>query len=264
MNNIRVLGSISPYCKNNHNCPGYMICNDNNKILLDCGPGITSRMNMPSDLENLTIVISHYHKDHYSDLFSLGYASLCYQRMGLLKNKVKVYIPEVKVGEPGYDDYQMIINNKEQYFDIKTYKTNDEIQENDNTITFFETNHSIPNRSIKVENENNTLVYTGDMGFSNIDNYVEFCRNADILISEATYLDSDNAKDPNHLHAKEAAQIASLAGVQMLMLTHFWPEHNKLEYIEEAKPIFKNTIAADENIAIDLSIFKHQAAKYNK
>ncbi len=264
MNKLKILGSISPYCKNNHNCPGYMIYNESCKILMDCGPGITSKMKMPDDLENLTIVISHYHKDHYSDLFSLGYASFCYHRMGGLKNKIKLYIPEVKKGEPGYEDYLMIINTKEQYFDIKTYKTNDEIKLNNNTITFFETQHSIPNRSIKVENPDNTIVYTGDMGFSNINNYVDFCKNADILISEATYLDSDNAKDPNHLHAKEAAQIANLSGVQMLMLTHFWPEHNKLEYIEEAKPVFANTVAADESIDINLNIFKHQEVKYNR
>ena len=264
MNSIKVLGSISPYCKNDHNCPGYMICNNDNKILLDCGPGITSRMNMPDDLENLTIIISHYHKDHYSDIFSLGYASLCYHRMGMLNNRIKVYIPEVKEGQPGYEDYQMIMNCKEQFFEIQSYNKLDNIRINDNNVTFFVTHHSIPNNSIKIENKDSTIVYTGDMGYRNIDNYVEFCKNADILISEATYLETDNAKDENHLHAKEAATIANLANVRMLMLTHFWPEHNKMEYIEEAKPIFANTIAADEKIEIDMSVFRNKNQHYTK
>jgi len=264
MNNIRVLGSISPYCKNNHNCSGYMITENKDKILLDCGPGITSKMDMPSDLENLTIIITHYHKDHYSDIFSIGYASLCYYRMGLIKNKIKIYIPEVKPGEPGYEDYQLIINCKEQYFDIQTYNKNTILNINDNSISFFETTHSIPNYSTKIENKDHTIIYTGDMGYQNIDKYVEFCQNADILISESTYLETDKVKDINHLHAKEAAQIAYLSNVQMLMLSHFWPEHNKLEYVREAKQIFQNTVAADESIEIDLGIFKNKKNGYQR
>lgn len=264
MNKIKILGSISPYCKNNHNCPGYMINEEMDKILLDCGPGITSKMNMPQDLKNLNIIISHYHKDHYSDIFSIGYASLCYHRMGIIKDKIKVYIPKVNIGEPGYEDYQLILNNKDNYFEIIPYTKESTLNINDNTITFFETKHSIPNYSAKIANKDHTIVYTGDTGYSNIDKYIEFCRNADILISEATYLESDNVNDENHLHTKEAANIALLADVQLLVLTHFWPEHNKLEYLKEAKPIFRNAIVADENIEIDLSILKNQKQTYKK
>ena len=47
----------------------------NNKILLDCGNGITRNLNFPEDLNNLTIIISHLHRDHYSDIFSIAYAT---------------------------------------------------------------------------------------------------------------------------------------------------------------------------------------------
>ena len=58
---LRVLGSVSPYAKGKNNCPGYLIDEKETKILLDCGSGITRELNLPKDLENLTIIISHLH-----------------------------------------------------------------------------------------------------------------------------------------------------------------------------------------------------------
>ena len=38
---ITPLGTISPYPKGNRNCPGFLVQYNNNKILLDCGDGVT-------------------------------------------------------------------------------------------------------------------------------------------------------------------------------------------------------------------------------
>ena len=70
---------------------GYLITNKQDKILLDCGNGISREMKMPDDLINLTIIISHLHKDHYGELLSLGYASYIYNKLGYLDKKINVY-----------------------------------------------------------------------------------------------------------------------------------------------------------------------------
>ena len=250
---LKILGSISPYAKKKSKCSGYVVYDENDKILLDCGFGITSNMNFPEDLENLSIIISHYHKDHYADLFAIGYASVCYYRQGILTDKINVYIPKVQKNEKGYIDYELIKAFDDYYFKIQEYETDSIIRINNNVISFFETRHSIPNRSIKVENSNYKIVYTGDMGYFNIDKYSKFCQNADILISESTYLESDNTIDRNHLHAKEAANIAKLSTVGLLILSHMWPEHDKNNYLQEAKLIFDNTIVAEDNLKINLN-----------
>ena len=72
---LKVLGTVSPYCQQDKNCPGYLITTEDSKILLDCGNGITRNLNFPNDLNNLTIIISHLHRDHYGELFSIAYAS---------------------------------------------------------------------------------------------------------------------------------------------------------------------------------------------
>ena len=55
-----------------------------------------------------------------------------------------------------------------------------------------------------------------------------------------------------HLYTYEAATIAKKASVKTLALTHFWPEIDKKEYVNEAKEIFINTVACEENSEIIL------------
>ena len=38
---ITPLGTVSPYPKNNMNCPGFLIENNDYRVLLDCGEGVT-------------------------------------------------------------------------------------------------------------------------------------------------------------------------------------------------------------------------------
>ena len=71
---LKVLGSVSPYCKLNRNCPGYLITEKDTKILLDCGNGCLSLIDI-KDLKNMTVIISHLHPDHYGDLPTLAYMS---------------------------------------------------------------------------------------------------------------------------------------------------------------------------------------------
>lgn len=38
---IMPVGTVSPYCKGKHNCPGFLIKYKDKRILLDCGNGIS-------------------------------------------------------------------------------------------------------------------------------------------------------------------------------------------------------------------------------
>ena len=89
---ITPLGTISPYPKGDKNCPGFLVQYNNNKILLDCGAGVTRLLNFPNDLKDLNVIITHYHKDHFGDLGALQYASYVYHNLGLLDKKIKIYL----------------------------------------------------------------------------------------------------------------------------------------------------------------------------
>ena len=113
MNEIKItpLGTVSPYPKYNANCPGFLIEYNNKKILLDSGNGITRLLKFPEHLNNLNVIITHYHKDHFADIGSIQYASYVYHNLGLLKEKVNIFLPK---NDFNYNK-KSIIENKESY-----------------------------------------------------------------------------------------------------------------------------------------------------
>ncbi len=247
---IKVLGTVSPYCKDTKNCPGFLVTTEDNKILLDCGNGITRYLNFPEDLNNLTIIISHLHKDHYGDLSSIAYASYVFHNLELLNTKIKIYLP--RPDKLSKHDFQLLTNlGEEHYFDIFTYDESTTIKNPNQEITFSTNPHNISSYAIKVKDKNTTLVYSGDTGY--LGNTIErFAAGANLLICESTFLKNQTRKKDFHLYAHEAANIAKTAHVNNLLLTHFWPDIDKQEYLKEAIPIFSNTKVAEEQQVLSL------------
>lgn len=240
---ITPLGTVSPYCKGEHNCPGFLINYNDKKILLDCGNGITRLLNFPEDLNDLSVFISHLHKDHHGDLGLIQYASFTYNKLGILNDKVKVYLPELEF----FDNKSAITKTEEAFVNYNTIDEKTTHMIEDMKISFCDNkSHPIPSLMMKLETDDIKIVYTADVGNTNIDQLIEFCRGADLLICESSHVRSHNKDTSIHLHAHEAGTIAKLANVGQLMLTHFWPETPKSEYLEEAKEVFENTIVAEE------------------
>lgn len=239
---LKILGSVSPYPNLNCNCIGYLIYDNDDKILLDCGNGITRLMKFPNELENLTIIISHLHKDHYGDLGAIAYASFVYHNLGLLKNKVKVYIPNDK----DLQDYNYLMNyGNENYMDFYVYDENSNIDIDDINISFYKTMHPIKTYAINVIKKSNKISYSADTGYD--ENLIPFFKNADLLICESSFLKHQKNGNVNHLSAYEAALLAKKSSIKKLILSHFWPEIQKTEYLKEAKEAFENVEVAIEN-----------------
>lgn len=237
------LGTVSPYCKGNMNCPGYLIQYKNEKILLDCGNGITRMLDFPNDLKNLHVFITHFHKDHFGDIGALQYASYIYHNLGLLDNKIKIYLP----GEDLNYNKQAITSTKESYCEYKMINNQTKYNLDNLEISFKDNeSHQVKSYMIKLENENFKIVYTSDVGNKNLNKLIEFCKDSDLIICESTYLEKHNQKSNTHLTAKQAGMIGKLSNTKQLLLTHFWPEEAKNLYLEEAKLNFKNTQVAEE------------------
>lgn len=261
---VTPLGTVSPYCKNNLNCPGFLIQYKDNKILLDCGNGITNLLNFPDDLNNLTIIISHLHPDHYGDLLSIAQTSYVFNRLGYVNEKIKVYIPEgdkINVSEDYKDtdgwamsrrveknliDFDYLLGlEKTSYLEFVPYKKNDKINYDELIISFQKNPHQLTTYSTKLETEGIKVVYSSDTGYKG-NCLEEFAKDVNLLICESTFLKGQVKNEDNHLFAFEAGKIAKKANVDKLLLTHFWPEIDKQKYVEEAKTYFSNTEYAEE------------------
>ena len=235
---ITPLGTVSPYPKESMNCPGFLVEYEDYNILLDCGNGITRLLKFPDILKNLHVFITHYHKDHYGDLGAIQYASYVYHNLGLLDNKINIYLP---------NDTSVNVEVKESY---ATYEASYYCYHFGSLKVSLQDNHShsIPSSMIKLENGDFKIVYTSDIGSSNMENVVEFSRDANLLICESSLLSYQQKQmlSRSHLTAYEAGLIAKYAKVEKLLLTHFWPEEDKSLYLEEAKQNFDQVEVAEE------------------
>ena len=267
---VTPLGTVSPYPKDNKNCPGFLIEYNNYKILLDSGEGVSRLLNLPSDLDNLIIIISHLHKDHYSGLSGIAYASYVYKNLGYINDKIKVYIPggdlpknsnsyyyddgwgnQIRVEEK-LEDFEYLMNyGDENHLEFIVYKNSqnynkiDTINHGNMKITFCKNPHNLNTYSTKIEAGNFKIVYSADTGYED-NTLTNFSKDADLLICESTFLKGQTRLNNNHLYAHEAGKIAKLANVKKLLLTHFWPEIEKEKYVDEAKVYFENTEASIE------------------
>lgn len=88
------------------------------------------------------------------------------------------------------------------------------------------------------------LVVVGDAGRT--DNLIEFCKDADAVVIESTYLDeeADMAKQFSHLTAKMGAELAVKAGVKKLILTHISRRYRGKDVFAEAQTVFPNVVVA--------------------
>lgn len=95
------------------------------------------------------------------------------------------------------------------------------------------------------------LVHVGDAGKTH--DIVEHCLNADALVIEATYLepDRDLAQRFGHLTARQSAELARIANVDQLYLTHVSRRYHEHDILREARSVFVRT-----TIARDFSTFK--------
>jgi ribonuclease Z len=86
------------------------------------------------------------------------------------------------------------------------------------------------------------VVYTGDTAPSPL--VVEAAHDADLLVHEASFLteEAERAKETMHSTAAQAAEVARLAQVRLLALTHVSPRYFGPELADEAREVFPETV----------------------
>lgn len=88
------------------------------------------------------------------------------------------------------------------------------------------------------------MVILGDV--AETDSLLTYCDQADVLVTEATYLESEAemAQQFGHMTARQSAQLAVRANVKQLILTHLSRRYRERDILAEAQAVFANTIVA--------------------
>jgi ribonuclease BN (tRNA processing enzyme) len=237
---LTVLGRYGPYPEAGGACSGYLVEDQDTRILLDCGSGVLSRLQRFLPIQGLTaVILSHLHADHMADALILRYFLQIEQTRGRMEKKpLPVYLPD----EPA-DVYGMLSSVPE----FTSHRIDDgmRIQIGTLKVTFRAMMHSVPSFGVRLENGESCLCYTGDTGYH--DGIAPFAEGATLFLPDTGFLAADKpAENPNHMTPAESAGIAASAGVKQLLMTHLWPGYEEEAIISEARPVFPNAQIARE------------------
>ncbi len=253
---LEILGSWAGSPGAHGACSGYLVSEGNNKILLDCGPGLVPVLQERHDPSEITaIFISHMHADHTLDLLSYAYRLIRFTWCGMDAsqiNRIPLYLPPggVKVletlllayGRPGSE---RLGNPFTTAFIPVELEPEQVVPLGNLTVISYPVQHSIMAFGYRVEGADASLAYTGDTKICPELFYL--ADGVDILLCEATSREKTALIErAGHLTAQQAGMVAARAGAKRLVLTHLarldeeWMEG----VVQDAKEAFDGPVQA--------------------
>lgn len=218
---LTVIGCWAAYPATAEACSGYLVRNNDTCLLLDCGHSVFSYLRKYEDYENLDAVfISHFHPDHYVDLYALRHAIRAALYLGRRDKPLKVYMP----GEP--TDMFEYWSALPEFEVIKTAQGSRAVLQ-DISMTFYPTLHPVSGLAVKVEAGNSSLFYTGDTSYNN--ELVAAAEKVDLLLAESTMSanEQEYALSRGHMTSKDVGEWARISSPGLLVATHFWDGYER-------------------------------------
>ena len=277
---ITCLGTGTPEAHARRASSGYLVEIGEDKILLDCGGGVVSRLieagYRPSDITHL--FFTHLHSDHMMD-----YARLIHSAWDEGKIDMCVWGPaplieisEKLFGVDGVFATDLTARTKLQgSLDVWTARggaiprplPQPQISEispgfifegNGWQLSTANAPHAQPYldcMGFRIETHDNSFVYSGDSAIC--DEMTALCQNADILIHWCYRLSHETAfafiREMSPC-ASEIAYMAEMAGVKHLFLSHIRKHMDEAEHHQTMLSEAKNMFSGKVEIAEDLQV----------
>ncbi|KPA12799.1 Beta-lactamase-like domain protein [Candidatus Magnetomorum sp. HK-1] len=245
--NITILGSGTCVPSLRRSACSVLLEINDNKILIDSGPGTTRRLLEAGHTINQLshIFYSHFHPDHISELtsilFSSKYSSLSRKipltvtaGQGLFKfyeNLKSVFGHWIELENMLLDEMNISKSDHRKFecFDLETMPT----KHNPESLGFRFTSKS-----------GKTVVYSGDT--DECDGLIKIAQKANLFICESAM--PDKLKVKGHLTPSLAGKIAQEALVDKLILTHLYPECDKANIVQECRTTYSGPLWIAEDL----------------
>jgi ribonuclease BN (tRNA processing enzyme) len=194
---------------------GYLLEAGDNRLMLDCGPGVLSRLLVNEAWPRIdAIVLSHLHLDHAGDLVAWLWGSLSGPGRGLARPEL--WLP---AGGRGELDRLASLDTLARVFPMHEYDEGEAFAVAGFELSARRVPHYGHNAfALRVERDGVVLAYSGDSAFSEV--LVDVARNADLFLCEATLAEPELHEPVGHMTADDALELARRANARRLVLTH--------------------------------------------
>ncbi len=210
---VTVLGCSGTYASAAGACSGYLVRSDNTNVWLDCGPGTLANLQRHVGLAELdAVVVSHSHPDHWLEL-------------PVLRNALKYVLKIEGLRVLGTAETERLANvvcgdGLAPTMSWETIGDGDRSVIGDLELRFSRTDHPVETLAVRIDHDGQTLGYTADTGPAwSLASLDEDGTGFDLALCEATLGPGDEGT-VQHCSARQAATMATEAGVRHLMLTH--------------------------------------------
>lgn len=239
---ILVLGSGTIRSGLKRNPAGYLLINGADRALLDCGPGILTRLQQSNTdvLDIDTIFISHFHLDHCSDLFPL------LLKRCLINTAANAGL--ILYGPPGLGRWYEKMASLQGSWLNNQPPTVSEMPETGLSwsgwqISSMLNGHTENSISLRLDN-NSSVFYSSDMDFN--PQIAQLASGADIAIVECST--RDEAKVKGHMTPAETGRFAATAGIRKLYVSHIYPENDTPDLAQRVARYFDGTIVVAQDL----------------
>ncbi len=251
-----VLGSGSSVPHPRRSSSGYWLETENGSLLLDCSASAIHRMAQENlDWASLDAIwISHFHLDHVGGLapflFAAKYAPQTQTRTQPLKIFGAAGLRKLLNDFNKARDYKLF----EQPFPLEIIEI--ETREKFEILPGVEavaikTPHTDESHAICLRGPGDkTLVYTADTGMKQ--SLGDVARGVDLFVCECSFVKTKPVE--SHLELAEAMYLARYASPKRMMLTHFYPEWDEVDFQTEVAKFSPGceVIEATDGLRVDL------------
>ena len=239
---ITVLGKSPAWQDAGGACSGYLVEAGGRCLLLDCGNGVFGKLRAARDFTDVqAVVISHLHADHFFDLVPYAYALAFSHQARAAGSRPLLYAPpgarETFRRVTGAWDAEELI---EQSFELHEYDPEQELALDPLRVRFHEVPHFVRTHAVQVRADGASFTYGADCRPNEA--IVEFARDSDLLMLEATLEQPEEHPLRGHLTPAEAGEHARRAAARRLVLTHISADHDAAHARVEAERAFGGSV----------------------
>jgi ribonuclease BN (tRNA processing enzyme) len=244
---LTIVGMSGTFPAPHSGCSSYLLEHDGFRLLLDVGNGSTGALQEVCGLLGPdAVVVSHLHGDHYLDLITYTYARR-YHPEGqppLLPVYGPSNIRDAIVGAYGRDVDELL----NEVYDFHPVDGDTKLGIGPFEVDLRQVNHPVETYGMRISAGGRTLTYSADSG--ECSTLVDLAKDADVFLCEASYLDGEDNPPDVHLTGKLAAQYATKAGAQRLLLTHLVPWGDPTRTLAEADAAYDGEIVVARSLDV--------------